>query len=209
MNGQKKQFIGICILVVICAVAYFGLKTYNEKAAEQEEQEAEAEKIEAVSIDTDSVNAFSYQLDGAAITFEKEDDTWYYKEDHSINVDQDAITDMLDAVAQVTATQRLEEVADTSEYGFDSPANVLTFEMEDGTRTITIGMQNEITGEYYIMDNNSDAIYVTETNPGSAFSKSVEDVTLEEDETATDEEAGEEEGTAEESGSTEDAVTEE
>lgn len=183
MDGQKKQFIGICVLVIVCVAAYFGLKTYNEKAAEQEQKEEESKKIEAVSIDKDAVKSFSYQIDGNTITFEKEEDTWYYQPDHSINIDQDAISEMLDAVTAVTAEEKLENVEDTSEYGFDSPTNVLTFTMEDGTRTITIGMQNEITSEYYIMDNNSSAIYVVETNLNTTFSKSVEDVTAEEEET--------------------------
>lgn len=183
MDGQKKQFIGICILVIVCVAAYFGLKTYNEKAAEQEQKEEESKKIEAVSIDKDAVKSFSYQIDGNTITFEKEEDTWYYQPDHSINIDQDAISTMLDAVTVVTAEEKLENVEDTSEYGFDSPTNVLTFTMEDGTRTITIGMQNEITSEYYIMDNNSSAIYVVETNLNTTFSKSVEDVIVEEEET--------------------------
>lgn len=194
MDGQKKQFIGICVLVVLCVAAYFGLKAYNEKAAEKEQQEIEDKKIEAVSIDKEKVKSFSYQVDENTLTFEKEEDTWYYKEDHSINIDQDAISTMLESAAEVTAEQKLENVEDISEYGFDSPTNVLTFEMEDGTRTITIGMQNEITSEYYIMDNNSNAIYVVQTNLNATFSKSVEDVTVEEEEeeSAEDGTAGDE-----------------
>lgn len=206
MDGQKKQFIGICILVVLCVAAYFGLKVYNEKAAEKEQQEAEEKKIEAFSIDKEKVNSFSYQVDGNTITFEKEEDIWYYKEDHSISIDQDAISTMLESAAEVTAEQKLENVEDISEYGFDSPTNILTFEMEDGTRTITIGMQNEITSEYYIMDNNSDAIYVVQTNLNATFSKSVEDVTAEEEEESTEDGAAGD-GTTEE-GATEEGTVE-
>lgn len=177
MNGQKKQFIGICVLVVLCVAAYFGLKTYNAKTAEREQKEEESKKIEAVKIDKEKVNAFSYQLNGTTITFEKDGDTWYYQPDHSINIDQDKINTMLAAVADVTSEEKLENVEDTSEYGFDNPTNVLTFTMEDGTRTITIGMQNEITNQYYIMDNNSDTIYIVDSSMSTAFSKSVEDMT--------------------------------
>lgn len=177
MNGQKKQFIGICVLVVLCVAAYFGLKTYNAKTAEKEQKEEESKKIEAVKIDKEKVNAFSYQLNGTTITFEKDGDTWYYQPDHSINIDQDKINTMLAAVADVTSEEKLENVEDTSEYGFDNPTNVLTFTMEDGTRTITIGMQNEITNQYYIMDNNSDTIYIVDSSMSTAFSKSVEDMT--------------------------------
>ncbi len=177
MNGQKKQFIGICVLVVLCVAAYFGLKTYNAKTAEKEQKEEESKKIEAVKIDKEKVNAFSYQLNGTTITFEKDGDTWYYQPDHSINIDQDKINTMLAAVADVTSEEKLENVEDTSEYGFDNPTNVLTFTMGDGTRTITIGMQNEITNQYYIMDNNSDTIYIVDSSMSTAFSKSVEDMT--------------------------------
>lgn len=177
MNGQKKQFIGICVLVVLCVAAYFGLKTYNAKTTEKEQKEEESKKIEAVKIDKEKVNAFSYQLNGTTITFEKDGDTWYYQPDHSINIDQDKINTMLAAVADVTSEEKLENVEDTSEYGFDNPTNVLTFTMEDGTRTITIGMQNEITNQYYIMDNNSDTIYIVDSSMSTAFSKSVEDMT--------------------------------
>lgn len=177
MNGQKKQFIGICVLVVLCVASYFGLKTYNTKTAEKEQKEEESKKIEAVKIDKEKVNAFSYQLNGTTITFEKDGDTWYYQPDHSINIDQDKINTMLAAVADVTSEEKLENVEDTSEYGFDNPTNVLTFTMGDGTRTITIGMQNEITNQYYIMDNNSDTIYIVDSSMSTAFSKSVEDMT--------------------------------
>lgn len=181
MNGQKKQFIGICVLVVLCVAAYFGLKTYNAKTAEKEQKEAESKKIEAVSIDTEKVKSFSYQLNGATITFEKDGDTWYYQSDHSINIDEDKVSTMLTAAAEVTAEEKLENVEDISEYGFDNPTNVLTFTMEDGTRTITIGMQNEITSQYYIMDNNSDTIYIVDSGISNAFSKSIEDMTAVED----------------------------
>lgn len=181
MNGQKKQFIGICVLVVLCVAAYFGLKTYNAKTAEKEQKEADSKKIEAVSIDTEKVKSFSYQLNGATITFEKDGDTWYYQSDQSINIDEDKVSTMLAAVAEVTAEEKLENVEDISEYGFDNPTNVLTFTMEDGTRTITIGMQNEITSQYYIMDNNSNAIYIVDSSISTAFSKSIEDMTVVED----------------------------
>ena len=94
MDGQKNQFIGICVLVVLCVAAYFGLKNYNEKAAEKAQKEEESKKIEAVSIDKDTVISFSYQVEGNTLTFEKQDDTWYYQPDHSINIDQDAISTM-------------------------------------------------------------------------------------------------------------------
>lgn len=156
-------------------------------------------------MDTDSIKSFSYQAQGNTLTFEKSDDTWYYQPDHSIKIDQNIIKNMLAAVEKVTAEEKLEDVKDTSEYGFDAPVNVLTFTLSDGTRTITIGMQNEITNEYYIMDHNTSAIYIVNDGLSSAFSKTLEDVTAVEE--ATEENTTGKETTGEET--TEQNTTEE
>lgn len=176
MDGQKKQFIGICILVVLCLTAYLGLKIYNEKSANKEQEKADSNKIEAVNIDSEKVKSFSYQTEAATLTFEKEKDTWYYQPDHSIKIDQEKIRDMLETVKSITAEEKLENIKNTKEYGFDHPLNILTFVMEDGTRTVTVGMKNDITSQYYIMDNNSDAIYIVNKDLSTPFSKSLEDM---------------------------------
>ena len=73
MEGQKKQFILITVLIVVCIGGYFGLKAYNERQAEKEEEASEKETFTAVSVDAAAVNSFSYQVNGVDITFEKEE----------------------------------------------------------------------------------------------------------------------------------------
>lgn len=177
MDRQKKQFIGICALLILFAAAYFGLRAYNEQAAEKEQKQADSQKIEAVRIDTDKVKSFSYKVEGKTLVFEKEKDTWYYQPDHSVKIDQEAVKTMLDTAAEVTVEEKLEDVKDISQYGFDSPGNVLIFESEDGTQTITIGMQNDITSRYYIMNSESEEIYIVNGELSSVFSKTLEQMT--------------------------------
>lgn len=182
MDKQKKHFIGLCLFLVICAGAYFGLKAYNEKVEKQEQQKTESETVTAVQVDNEAVTSFSYQLQGNTLTFEKEDDTWYYQPDHSINIDQNGITSMLSAVAEITTQKKLEDVEDTAEYGFDEPLNVLQFETSEGSYTVTLGMKNEVTGQYYVMNSESDKVYLIDTDLSSTFSKTVEQLTAQEEE---------------------------
>lgn len=186
MNKQKKQLIGLCLLLVICAGAYLGLKTYNEKAEEKEQQQAERETATAVQVDSDKVVFFSYQSGGETLTFEKEEDTWYYQPDHSIKIDQSSIASMLSAVAEITAQEKLENVKDTAEYGFEEPLNALQFETSEGSYTVTLGMKNEITGQYYVKNSQSDTVFLIDTDLSAVFSKTVEELTAQEEESSTE-----------------------
>lgn len=186
MNKQKNQLIGLCLFLVVCAGAYMGLKTYNEKAQEKEQQKTESETVTAVEVDNDAVTSFSYQSAGETLTFEKEDDTWYYQPDHSIPIDQNGITSMLSAVAKVTTQEKFKDVEDTAEYGFDEPLNVLQFETAEGSYTVTLGMKNEVTSQYYVRNSESDMVYLIDTDLSSTFAKTVEELTAEEEETDTD-----------------------
>lgn len=181
MNGQKKQFIVICVFLVVCIAAYFVLKSYQEKTLEKEQKQAESEKITVIQIDSSTVTSFSYQLDGTGLVFEKEEDTWYYEKDHSIPIDQDAVTAMLSMVKKVTASEELKDVKDQAEYGLGQPSNVLKFCTEDGEKTITIGMKNEITGQYYLTGSKSGSVYLTDTDLSASFGKTVEELTVQEE----------------------------
>lgn len=166
---------------MVCVAAYVALKRYQEKVQEEERNQAESEKITAIEIDSSTVTSFSYQMDGTELVFEKESDTWYYQPDHSIPIDQDAVTAMLSVVKKVTASEELKDVENQAEYGLDQPSNVLKFYTEDGEETVTLGMKNEITGQYYLTGSKSDSIYLTDTDVSSSFGKTIEELTAQEE----------------------------
>ena len=50
-------------------------------------------------MNSDDITSFRYVYEGETYAFEKEDDTWYYADDHSLNLNQDRIKAMILKVA--------------------------------------------------------------------------------------------------------------
>ena len=196
MKKQKRQFIILCVVLVAFCGTFFGLKAFNMHQEEKEAQKEEDEKIKLTGMSADKVTEFSYQNNGEEITFVKEDDTWYYQADKSVSIKQTSITSMLSNVGTITAGQKLEAPEDISEYGFDEPQNVIRVKGTDQELTITIGMYNSMTSQYYLMVSGDDSVYLVDSTIYTAFQKSVADVT-EEPETDTSEDGSTEEDAGE------------
>lgn len=186
MKKQKRQFIILCVVLVAFCGTFFGLKAFNKHQEEKEAQKEEDEKITVTGMSADKVTEFSYQNSGEEITFVKEDDTWYYQADKSVSIKQTSITSMLSNVGTITAGQKLEAPEDISEYGFDEPQNVIRLKGTDQELTITIGMYNSMTSQYYLMVSGDDSVYLVDSTIYTAFQKSVEDVTEEPEADASD-----------------------
>lgn len=181
MGGQKKQFAALLILVVVFAAAFFGLKALRSHQEKQEEAKKEAEVIKVAALETEEITGFSYLWEGQELSFEKEGDTWYYSEDKSISLIQTMITTMLGNLSEVTAEQQITAPEDSKEYGFDEPSNVITARTGQEERTLTIGMQNSITGQYYLMVSGDENVYLVDGQLTSAFGRSLEELTQQEE----------------------------
>ena len=203
MKKQKKQFILLCVVLVAFCGIFFGLKAFNQHQEEKEAQEEEAQKIVLEGMAAEDVTEFSYRYGGEEIGFVKEDGTWYFTGDKTVNITQTSIETMLSKVETVTASQKIEAPEDVSEYGFDEPQNVIWLKSADKELTITIGMYNSMTSQYYLMVDGDDNVYLVDSTIYSAFQKSVEDVTEEEE--TTDDGSAEEETT--DDGSVDEEIT--
>ena len=71
MKKQKKQFLGMLLVLAVLAAAYGGIHVYNQKQEEKEASEEEAEKLTVVDFKTDDVTAFSYVLGGQVYAYTK------------------------------------------------------------------------------------------------------------------------------------------
>ena len=69
-----------------------------------------------------------------------------------------------------------ENAGELSEYGFDKPGNIITFTTAEGTKTLTIGMENPVTGQYYVKIDGEDTLYLVSGSFPSVFSKSLEEL---------------------------------
>ncbi len=72
------------------------------------------------------------------------------------------------------------------EYGLEEPANTISITTDEGTTVIFFGFENEFTGDYYIMLENDNKIYMTTSTVVSAYEVTVEDLIAEEEETESE-----------------------
>ncbi|RGG51316.1 DUF4340 domain-containing protein [Roseburia sp. AF20-18LB] len=178
MKKQKKQLIALCILLLICIVAWVGLTKWNKSQEQKKQEEEEASKVTVTDVNTEDVNAFSYQYNNETLSFVKEDDTWYYEADKSISLDQDTMETLIATTAQLTAEQEIKDYEDLSEYGLETPSNTITLTTGDGTTTLLIGNKNDMLSQYYVKTNQSDSIYLAGSAVYTTYQKGIADLTV-------------------------------
>lgn len=176
MKKQKKQMIFILALLAVFVAAYAGMHVYNKNQKEKADKEAEAGKIYVTKEKQEDITAFSYQMDDSTLTFVKEGDGWVLRDDEETKLDQSAVTSILERLVSLEAEDTVENPESLSEYGFDEPANVVTFTTAEGSVTLTIGMQNPVTDQYYLTKSGDDALYLVSSGFPSAFEKTAEDL---------------------------------
>ncbi len=188
MKKQRNQFIVICVILVIAVAGYIGLTVYNNNQEAKQAEEEEAATIYAIQISVDDITAFSYTLDGETLSFELVDDEWVYTDDTSIDLDEDAVEDMIDVVESFTAEDVVEadDYEDLADFGLDEPACTVTVTTEDGTVTFYAGDYNLVTYYYYLKRSDDDRIFLCESDLSASFTSTVEDLTAEEEETETE-----------------------
>lgn len=180
MKKQKIQFIILLIVLAVLIAATFGMKWYNKNKEEEKTAEEEAATIYISKVDTDSITAFSYEVNQVTYSFTKNGDSWTYDGDTSINIDADAINTMLDTFSSLTATDEI-TYDDLSDFGLDNPTDLVTFTTEDGSTSIYVGNKNDMLGSYYVMTGEDSKVYLTETSLADKFSKTIEELTATED----------------------------
>lgn len=205
MKKQKKQLIALCILLLICIVAWVGLTKWNKSQEQKKQEEEESSKVTVTDVNTEDVNAFSYQYNNETLSFVKEDDTWYYEADKSISLDQDTMETLIATTAQLTAEQEIKDYEDLSEYGLETPSNTITLTTGDGTTTLLIGNKNDMLSQYYVKTGQSDSIYLAGSAVYTTYQKGIADLTVTE---STEESATEQPEETEEADTLQDGDTE-
>ena len=181
MEKQKKQFLGMLLVLAVLAAAYGGIHVYNQKQEEKEASEEEAEKLTVVDFKTDDVTAFSYVLGGQVYAYTKTDGEWTWDGDISLTLDTSQIDAMLDAVTGLTAESEITDGEDLAQYGLENPSGIITLTTADGTTTLQLGDKNAVTGQYYLKVAESDKIYLVSRDLSDTFSKTPQELLKEEE----------------------------
>lgn len=178
---QKKQAIGIVVMLLVLLAALLGLKLYNKNANENKAQEEEAAKIYVTSAEAGAITEFSWQQEGQTLTMTKDGDIWSCKEHPEYVIDADKVETLLENIAPLEAEQVVDDPEADEVYGFDVPANVISYTAGEDTITLTVGMENEITGGYYLKSSADGIVYLVDGSLVSAFNIDASELEKEED----------------------------
>lgn len=210
MKKKQRQMIGMLLALVVLAATFLGIRQYNKNASSATSTTEDTQET-VLDVNSDDITSFSYVYEGETYAFEKKDDTWYYADDHSLNLNQDRIKAMILKVAPLKADQVIENVTDMSQYGLADPERTIQYETADRSVIINVGNLNSMTSQYYIAFPSEMKVYVVTTNVVTGFNYTLEDLveeTTEATETAETETAETETTEAVETVETETAAAE-
>ncbi|MDO5539311.1 MAG: DUF4340 domain-containing protein [Eubacteriales bacterium] len=169
--------------VTICLLfgAWYMIKTNNEKAQLRASEESAGDTI--VDISQTDVSSLTFNIGEDAVTFVTEEDGWYMESDEDFPVNSTEISSLLSYFGPLKAVRTLEDVNEISEFGLDAPANVFLLKNSEGNETtITIGDNNEGTGDDYVMkDDETDVIYTISSSLRNAVGDDIYDYAVSEE----------------------------
>ena len=209
MKKKQRQMIGMLLALVVLAAAFLGIRQYNKNASSATSTTEDTQET-VLDVNSDDITSFSYVYEGETYAFEKKDETWYYTDDHSLNLNQERIKAMILKVAPLKAEQVIENVTDMSQYGLADPERTIQYETADRSVIINVGNLNSMTSQYYIAFPSEMKVYVVATNVVTGFNYTLDDLveeTTEATETAETETAETETTEAVETVETETAAT--
>ena len=185
MKKKQRQMIGMLLALVVLAAAFLGIRQYNKNASSTTSTTEDTQET-VLDVNSDDITSFSYVYEGETYSFEKEDDTWYYADDHSLNLKQERIKAMILKVAPLKVNQVIENVTDMSQYGLTNPERTIQYETAERSVIINVGNLNSMTSQYYIAFPSEMTVYAVTTNVVTGFNYTLDDLveTTEETETA-------------------------
>ena len=175
MKKKQRQMIGMLLALVVLAAVFLGIRQYNKNASSATSTTEDTQET-VLDVHSDDITSFSYVYEGETYAFEKKDETWYYTDDHSLNLNQERIKAMILKVAPLKADQVIENVTDMSQYGLADPERTIQYETADRSVIINVGNLNSMTSQYYIAFPSEMKVYVVTTNVVTGFNYTLEDL---------------------------------
>lgn len=175
MKRGKTLIIGLVVLCVLGGL-YAGI-TYTKQQADKQ-AEAAKEAAKTYLTDMDAINYLSYNNNGTALEFEKEDDVWYYVPDHSISLKQDELEKLASDMQKIEILRTLEGGDGLDQYGLSDPSQSVTARDVDGNvQTVLLG--NAAGDDIYACLKDKNQAYVISAGLKTDSSKSLKDLTQE------------------------------
>ncbi len=138
-RGTKLLLLSL-VLIAVCGAAYLATKyavNDTEEPVVEEESSVESEII--LALNSTSFNEIKVKNSKDTLSFTKTGDKWSYSEDSAFPLDSSLMTNISSSFTHLESYKKIENAADLSEYGLDTPLITATATGTDVTATIEIG----------------------------------------------------------------------
>lgn len=172
MSPEAKAMTILTLVLVVLVSVLSLVKVYSGGVDDIGTEDAEV----LVDVATEDIIKFSYDYEGVTYTFEKVDDTWYYAEDHSLNITQYQISNMLSGVAPLEFIMQIDGVEEAAQYGLSESGRMLQYETADAQYTFELGGENQVVDSAYIRRPSDSTVYVVDSSVVTMFNKALEEL---------------------------------
>ncbi len=163
MSKAKKLYILLAVLAVICMAAVI------VSTSEKKQEKVRSEGITALSLDTDSVTALSWEYANNSFAFHKSDDgTWYYDTDAAFPVDQNEIETLLSVFSDFRTDFTIEDVTDLGQYGLEKPTATIRLEAGETAYDISLGDESKMDAQRYVSIGDGN-VYLAAVDPLESY----------------------------------------
>ncbi len=187
MEKQKKQLIVLLIILIIAAAAFLILS----KIPPKEDEDSEEESYTLNDLNAEEVTDFVITNEDKTLTLKKNGDEWKCEEYSDKAIDTDKVTSILKRLLPIQSENRIENITDYSQYGFDAGKGSIEVKIKNGEKgsTISIGDYNNITSSYYciVTEMDSNTVYTLEGSFVNNIDITIDDITASETDTETTE----------------------
>lgn len=144
MSKSKKLYIliGVLLAVTVLTVAVSKHETRKE--------EIRTSGQTFLEIPNDSVTLLSWDCQGKALSFQKENGSWKYAADENFPVNSEKIADLLEPFQHLAAAFVIENVVDYGQYGLDKPTGTLHITAGDKAYDIQLGAFSKMDSQRYL-----------------------------------------------------------
>ena len=191
MNKQKRLFIILVVVLIVCLAGYMGLLHYNKYKSD--DSESESTSVEALSIESSTVRSFSFDINGEQYTFSRVQAAGDKSIEDSTEESEESISSGTDSTeeSESSETEDVQWVCDndpelklntskittmlgcitsiTASEKFDADTDVSDFGFD-----IVVGAKNAMLSQYYIKVN--DDVYLSSTTIPSQFAVTLDDM---------------------------------
>ncbi len=129
-----------------------------------EEQEEQERLIKSTKIceDMEEIESIAYSRGTRIRRMIKQDGNWVWIDDTSYYIDQIEMKKKIEALLEITAVDKVEDIQNTKEYGVDDPSySIALTDINHKTKTVSVG---KMTGEgnYYVKIDDQKEIYIAD-----------------------------------------------